>query len=71
MPPRYRGGLSPLIAESVRPTIYGPGLGHTLPARVLGYEKGGPELRFIADSSPRVRVHTGRGDTYRVLISFL
>jgi hypothetical protein len=29
MPPRYRGGLSPLIAESVRPTIYGPGLEHT------------------------------------------
>jgi hypothetical protein len=71
MPPRYRGGLSPLIAESVRPTIYGPGLGHTLPARVLGYEKGGPEPQFIADSSPRVKVHTGRGDTYRVLISFL
>jgi hypothetical protein len=26
---RYRGRLSPLIAESVHPTIYGPGLEHT------------------------------------------
>src|SRR5215208_1990457 len=53
-----------------RPTIYGPGLMHTLPARVLGYEKGEPEPRFIADSSPPVRVHTGRGP-YRLLMSIL
>ena len=48
------------FTHSVRLTIYGPELGHTLPARILGQRKGRAQTTILADSSPPVKVYGGR-----------